>query len=205
MGIGFGLQEIIANFISGLIILFERPVRIGDYVTIGTQSGTVTRIKIRATTLSDLDNREILIPNRELITGRVTNWTLTNQTSRMTVAVGIAYGSDTERARDVILSSVKSVKSILKTPEPQVLFLGFGDSALNFEVRVFLPNFVVRPSVAHELHTQINKALESAGISIPFPQRDIHIIEGQSEAKAKTKPASKAQPKKGAPKRPKSV
>lgn len=205
VGIGFGLQEIIANFISGLIILFERPVRIGDYVTIGTQSGTVTRIKIRATTLSDLDNREILIPNKELITGRVTNWTLTNQTSRMTISVGIAYGSDTERARDVIMNSVKSVKSILKTPEPQVLFVGFGDSALNFEVRVFLPNFVVRPSVAHELHTQINKALEAAGISIPFPQHDIHIIEGQSEAKAKIKPAPKAQSKKSAPKRPKSV
>ena len=217
VGIGFGLQEIIANFISGLIILFERPVRIGDYVTIGTQSGTVARIKIRATTLSDLENREILIPNKELITGRVTNWTLTNQTSRLTVSVGIAYGSDTDKARDIIMESVKGVKAILKSPEPQVLFVGFGDSSLNFEVRVFLPTFAIRPSVAHELHTQINKALETAGITIPFPQRDIHIIDGQtagapksqtapeSQAQPKAKPAGKAKSKKNAPKKPKSV
>lgn len=196
LGIGFGLQEIIANFISGLIILFERPVRIGDYVTIGDQSGTIARIKIRATTLSDLDNREILIPNKELITGRVTNWTLTNQTSRMTIKVGIAYGSDTDMAREVIMGSVKETKSVLRTPEPQVLFLGFGDSSLDFEVRVFLPTFTGRPAVAHELHTRINKALAEAGISIPFPQRDLHIVSSKiGELGRDQKTAAKAKPK----------
>jgi len=147
------LQEIIANFISGLIILFERPIRIGDYVTIGDQSGTVSRIKIRATTLTDLDNREILIPNKEIITGRVINWTLSNAVTRLKVNVGIAYGSDTDKARDIMIDILKENKKVLERPSPQVLFLGFGDSS-----------------------NDINKALEAAGISIPFPQRDLHIV-----------------------------
>lgn len=176
VGIGFGLQEIIANFISGLIILFERPVRIGDYVTIGDQSGTVTRIQIRATTLRDLDNREILIPNKALITERVTNWTLSNATTRLIVKVGVAYGSDTDKARDVIAKVVHSNDRILDTPAPQVFFLGFGDSSLDFEIRVFLRSFEDRFPVSHALHTEINKALEKAGITIPFPQRDLHFI-----------------------------
>ncbi len=176
VGIGFGLQEIIANFISGLIILFERPVRVGDYVTIGDQSGTVARIKIRATTLGDLDNREILIPNKELITGRVTNWTLSNSITRLTVSVGIAYGSDTDAAREIMLSVLKKSESILNNPAPQVLFTSFGDSSLNFEMRVFLKGFEDRWPVRHLIHTEVNKALADAGIAIPFPQRDLNIV-----------------------------
>ena len=205
VGIGFGLQEIIANFISGLIILFERPVRIGDYVTIGDQSGTVNRIQIRATTLADLDNREILIPNKELITGRVTNWTLSNSTLRMIVKVGVAYGTDTDLAQRTIMRAVRKVKSVLDTPEPQVLFLGFGDSSLDFEIRIYLPSFTARFPVAHDIHTEVNKALNKAGISIPFPQRDLHIITPEGglapepvaaeKPKAKSKPAAKAKAK----------
>ena len=176
VGIGFGLQEIIANFISGLIILFERPIRIGDYVTIGDQSGTVSRIKIRATTLTDLDNREILIPNKEIITGRVINWTLSNAVTRLKVNVGIAYGSDTDKAREIMLDILKGHKKVLERPSPQVLFLGFGDSSLDFELRAFISNFDDRFPVIDNLHNDINKALEGAGISIPFPQRDLHIV-----------------------------
>ncbi len=176
VGIGFGLQEIIANFISGLIILFERPVRIGDYVTIGDQSGTITRIQIRATTLADLDNREILIPNKELITGRVTNWTLSNNTTRMIIRVGVAYGTDTDLARETILGAVRSNTKVLETPKPQVFFLGFGDSSLDFEIRVFLRSFEDRYPVSHHIHTDVYRALTAANISIPFPQRDLHII-----------------------------
>lgn len=175
VGIGFGLQEIIANFISGLIILFERPIRIGDYVTIGDQSGTVSRIKIRATTLTDLDNREILIPNKEIITGRVTNWTLSNAVTRLKMHVGIAYGSDTDRARDVMLEVLKNHSKTLQQPGPQVLFMGFGDSALDFELRAFIASFEDRFPVLDALHSEINKALEAEGISIPFPQRDLHV------------------------------
>ena len=176
VGIGFGLQKIIANFVSGLIILFERPVRIGDYVTIGDQSGTVNQIKIRATTLTDLDNREILIPNEALISERVTNWTLSNSITRLTVPVGIAYGSDTDRARDIMLETVKLHPKVLKAPAPQVLFMGFGDSSLDFEIRVYLSSFEELVPMKHVVHTEIYKALEKAGITIPFPQTDLNIV-----------------------------
>ena len=176
VGIGFGLQEIIANFISGLILLFERPVRIGDYVTIGDQSGTVSRIQIRATTLSDLDNREILIPNKSLVTEKVVNWTLSNSVTRLIIRVGVAYGSDTEAARKIMLGVIGKHPKILDKPNPQALFLGFGESSLDFEIRVFLKAFEDRFPVSHALHTDINKALDKAGISIPFPQRDLHVI-----------------------------
>ena len=176
VGIGLGLQKIIANFVSGLIILFERPIRIGDYVTIGDQSGTVSRIKIRATTLNDLDNLEILIPNEAVISERVTNWTLSNSITRLIVPVGIAYGSDTDRARDLMMETVQAQTKVLDNPAPQVLFMGFGDSSLDFEIRVFLRSFEDRAPMRHLLHTEINKTLQAAGISIPFPQRDLNIV-----------------------------
>jgi len=176
VGIGLGLQKIIANFVSGLIILFERPVRLGDYVTIGDQSGTVTRIQIRATTLVDLDNREIIIPNEALISERVTNWTLSNSITRLVLNVGVAYGTDTDKVREIILSVAKRNPLILDSPATQVIFSGFGDSSLDFEVRTFLKCFEDRVQTRHALHTEINKAFEKAGISIPFPQRDLHVI-----------------------------
>ncbi len=175
VGIGFGLQAIFANFISGLIILFERPVRIGDYVTIGDISGTVTRIQIRATTLLDLDNKEILIPNQELVTQQVTNWTLANPVTRLIIKVGIAYGSDTEKAHKVMLETIRENPNVLNNPEPTVLFLGFGDSSLDFELRSFLRDFTQRFIVSHELHMAIDAALRAADIEIAFPQRDLHI------------------------------
>ncbi|MGB6318734.1 MAG: mechanosensitive ion channel domain-containing protein, partial [Litorimonas sp.] len=174
VGIGFGLQKIIANFVSGLIILFERPIRIGDFVTIGDKSGTVTRIKIRATTLGDLDNREILIPNENLISQEVTNWTLSNSTTRVVVNVGIAYGSDTDRAREVMMDVLRDNTKIIETPPPQVFFLGFGDSSLDFQLRFFLRNFEDRFPVSHQIHTDVNKALAREGFEIPFPQRDLN-------------------------------
>lgn len=175
VGIGFGLQKIIANFVSGLIILFERPIRIGDFVTIGDNSGTVTRIKIRATTLGDLDNREILIPNENLISQEVTNWTLSNSTTRVIVHVGIAYASDTDRAREVMMGVLRDNNKILETPPPQVFFLGFGDSSLDFQVRFFLRTFEDRFPVTHQVHTDVNKALAREGFEIPFPQRDLNF------------------------------
>lgn len=198
VGIGFGLQKIIANFVSGLIILFERPIRIGDYVTIGDQSGTVSRIKIRATTLRDLDNREILIPNEALIAERVTNWTLSSSITRLIVPVGIAYGSDTDAARVIMLDAIKDLPKVLSNPSPNVLFMGFGESSLDFEVRVFLKNFDDRIPMTHVIHTEINKALEKAGISIPFPQRDLNIISHNiSETAIETKPSAKRKKRAG--------
>jgi len=198
VGIGFGLQKIIANFISGLIILFERPIRIGDYVTIGDQSGTVSRIQIRATTLKDLDNLEILIPNEALISERVTNWTLSSSVTRLIVPVGIAYGSDTDAAREIILGAVRDLPKVLKSPAPNVLFMGFGDSSLDFEVQVFLSTFDDRVPMTHVVLTEINKALEGAGISIPYPQRDLNIVSHKlpmdALSVAKVKPKTKTNP-----------
>ncbi|MEE9273112.1 MAG: mechanosensitive ion channel domain-containing protein [Robiginitomaculum sp.] len=175
VGIGFGLQAIFANFISGLIILFERPVRIGDFITIGERSGTVTRIQIRATTLLDQDNKEILIPNQELISAHVTNWTLSNAITRLIVKVGVAYGTDTNKAHDIMLAVIKENPNVLTHPEPRALFLGFGDSSLDFELRVFLKDFAQRFIVSHELHMAVDNALKDAGIEIPFPQRDLNV------------------------------
>jgi len=175
VGIGFGLQEIIANFISGLIILFERPVRVGDYITIGDKSGTVKRIQIRATTLSDLDNREIFIPNKELITQKVTNWTLSDSITRIIIPVGIAYGSDTDKARDIMQTVIKANNRVLDKPKSNVFFLGFGESSLDFELRIFVRSVDDRFGVSHDIHTDINKALKKAGFEIPFPQRDLNL------------------------------
>ena len=209
VGIGFGLQKIIANFVSGLILLFERPIRIGDFVTIGDKSGTVTRIKIRATTLGDLDNREILIPNENLISQEVTNWTLSNSVTRVIVRVGIAYGSDTDRARDVMLETLKNTGKILDTPPPQVFFLGFGDSSLDFELRFFLRKFEDRFPVSHQVHTDVNKALAEHGFEIPFPQRDLNwrgqtapfemATRGRGSAPKKTAKEAKGEVKKAPP------
>lgn len=183
VGVGFGLQEIVANFISGLIILFERPVRVGDTVTIGETSGTVSRIQIRATSITDWDNREILVPNKMLITDRVTNWTLSDPVTRLLIPVGIAYGSDTIRAQELMLDEVKANPLVLPQPPPTVFFLGFGDSALTYEVRAFVAQPAHRLPVLHELHVAIERALRENGIQIPFPQRDLHLkFEEMAEA-----------------------
>jgi potassium efflux system protein len=175
VGLGFGLQEIVANFISGLIILFERPVRVGDTVTVGELSGTVSRIRIRATTITDWDRKEILVPNRSFITEQVINWTLTDPITRIVIPVGIAYGSDTVMAHRVMTDTIKKIPLVLDEPEPRVYFMGFGDSSLDFKLFVYVRGLTDRLPLMHEVHTQINRALEDAGITIPFPQRDLHV------------------------------
>ena len=175
VGIGFGLQEIIANFVSGLIILFERPVRVGDIVTVDNIDGVVSRIRIRATTITNWDRKEYIVPNKEFITGRVLNWTLSNQLNRIVINVGIAYGSDTELARELLLQTAREHPEILVDPAPIATFEGFGDNALNFVLRCYLPNLDNRLATINELHMAIDKALREAGITIAFPQRDVHM------------------------------
>lgn len=179
VGLGFGLQEIVANFVSGLIILFERPIRVGDFVTIGNLSGTVSNIKIRATTVTDFDNREVLLPNKSIITENVTNWTLKDSVTRIVVKIGVAYGSDIDKVKDVLMQVVEDLDEVLEQPAPQVFFLEHGDSSLNFEIRVFVIRPEDRLPLTHAINTQVNKALAAHNISIPFPQRDLHIVSGQ--------------------------
>lgn len=175
VGLGFGLQEIFANFVSGLIILFERPIRVGDIVTVDDVSGVVSRIRIRATMITDFDRKELIMPNKEFITGRVLNWTLSDQMNRITINVGVAYGSDTEKARRLLMEAATENQFILKDPPPLASFEGFGDSVLNLVLRCYLPNLDNRQSVVHDLHTRIHETFREEGIDIAFPQLDLHI------------------------------
>jgi potassium efflux system protein len=175
VGLGFGLQEIFANFVSGLIILFERPVRLGDMVSIGDKTGHIKKIHIRATVLEDFDRKEIIIPNKKLITEQVTNWTLSDTSSRVVVDVGVAYGSDPREVAAVLREAAGRVPGLIQDPPPGVWFMGFGDSALNFRLRAFVADAEQRTDTISELHYAIEHALREKGISIPFPQRDIHI------------------------------
>lgn len=175
VGLGFGLQEIVANFVSGLIILFERPIRVGDIVTIGELDGTVTSIQIRATRITDFDNREVLLPNKSIITENVTNWTLNDQVTRIILRVGVAYGSDIDFVRDLILDAVSSHPDTLPTPAPAVFFMAHGDSSLEFEARVFVATPNMRLPTTHDLNRSINLTLAKHGVEIPFPQRDVHV------------------------------
>ena len=183
VGIGFGLQEIIANFISGLIILFERPIRVGDVITVGESSGQVIRIEIRATTIRDFDGKELLVPNKEFVTGRLLNWTLSDTSIRMTLDVGIAYGSDVRKAVAILEDILKKHELIADSPEPDVIFNKFDNSALNLTARYFFTDVQQRGLLLSDLHLKINDAFAEAGIVIAFPQVDVHFDRGD-ETKA---------------------
>jgi len=175
VGLGFGLQEIVANFVSGLLILFERPIRVGDTVTVGNHTGTVTRIRIRATTLTDWDRKEQIIPNKTFITEQLTNWTLSDSITRQIIKVGVAYGSDVIAVHKLLSKVIEDNRRITKDPPPSVFFVGFGDSSLNFELRVFVPSMLDIMPLIHEIHVEIEATLRKHEIEIPFPQRDIWI------------------------------
>jgi potassium efflux system protein len=175
VGVGFGLQEIVANFISGLIILFERPVRVGDVVTVGDTDGTVTRIRIRATTIKTWDGKELLVPNKEFITGRLLNWSLSDQTTRVLIYVGIAYGANVRLAMRLLEEAAREHPEVLDEPAPSVIFEGFGDNALTMVLRCFVDSVDIRMRTVSELNQAINDKFMAAGISIAFPQRDLHL------------------------------
>ncbi|MCG3125470.1 MAG: Mechanosensitive channel MscK [Phycisphaerae bacterium] len=175
VGLGFGLQEIFANFVSGLIILFERPIRVGDTVTVGAITGTVSRIRIRATTITDWDRRELIIPNKDLITGQVINWTLTDPLARLIVPVGVAYGADIALARTILNRIAAATPNVLEKPAPYAVFVGFGESTLNLELRVFVNHVDNSLAVRDTINYEINRQFAEAGIAIAFPQRDVHV------------------------------
>jgi potassium efflux system protein len=175
VGLGFGLQEIVANFISGIIILFERPVRVGDIVTVGDTTGVVSRIRIRATTITNWDKQELLVPNKEFITGRLLNWSLSDQMNRIVITVGVAYGTEVRRAMDLMAQAAAENPNLLKDPAPLITFEGFAESSLTLIMRCYLDSLDSRLSTISDLHQRINEKLNEAGIAIAFPQRDVHI------------------------------
>ncbi len=180
VGLGFGLQEIFANFVSGIILLFERPARVGDTVTIGNVTGTVTKIRIRATTILDWDNKELIVPNKEFVTGNLVNWTLTNAALRLVTTIGVAYGSDTRLTTELLYRAAHENTLVLDDPEPVVVFSSFAESSLNFELRVFVNGLLSFRRLKHDLHIAIDDLFRKHKIEIAFPQRDLHIrsVEG---------------------------
>ena len=175
IGIGFGLQGIVNNFVSGLILLFERPLTEGDTIEIGTDRAHIKKIGLRSTVVTTLDQAELIIPNADLINNQVTNWTLTNRQVRLCVSVGVAYGSDVSLTVETILASVKKQKEVLKSPVPEVLFMNFGDSSLDFELRVWIEDVDRRAQVRSALYHDIEWNFRELNIVIPFPQRDLHL------------------------------
>lgn len=175
VGLGFGLQEIFANFISGLILLFEQPIRVGDVVTIDGVTGTVVKIRMRATVVKNHDMQELIIPNKDLITGRLINWTLTDSTNRLVLNIGVAYGSDTRKACQILEQICAQHENLLVDPAPVITFESFGDSTLNIVVRCFLGALDKRLETIHELNTTINDRFKEEAIEIAYPQRDLHI------------------------------
>lgn len=175
LGLGFGLQEVVANFVSGVIILFERPARVGDTITIGEYSGTVAKIRTRATTIIDWDNREVVVPNKNFITERLINWTLSDTMTRIVLPVRVTHDADPELVIETLIRVASEHPAVLEEPEPAALFLQLGDSALHFELRVYVEHLSERLETTSDLHRGIVKAFREIGISIPYPQMDLHI------------------------------
>ena len=180
VGLGFGLQEIFANFVSGIIVLFERPYRVGDVVTIGEVEGTVTKIRTRATTILDWDNKDVVVPNRMFITERFVNWTLSDAVTRVVVPVGVAYGSDADRVRELLLQVAREEPMVIANPPPTAWFMAFGPSSLDFELRVFVGQILDRNRARTAMMTRIAAVFREEGIEIAFPQLDLNLKGGES-------------------------
>jgi len=176
VGIGFGLQSVVNNFVSGLILLFERPVHVGDIVEVGELSGEVSRIGIRASTVRTWQGAEIIVPNAQLVTERVTNWTLSDRTRRIDLRVGVDYGSAPEKVVEVLEGVGRAHPQVLKDPAPQAVFIAFGDSSINFELRAWTNRFERWPKIQTELAVAVYAALPAAGMTLPFPQREVRIL-----------------------------
>ncbi len=175
VGIGFGLQNIVNNFLSGLILLFEQPVKVGDMISLDDQTGTVSRIGLRSTVVETFDRSEIIVPNSELISQRVVNWTLTSHEVRVVLPVGVAYGTPLAEVLEVLTQTARENGDVLDTPAPSAIFTGFGDSSINFELRAWIASVDDRLRIRSELGLAIDRHFRAAGIVIPFPQRDLHL------------------------------
>jgi small-conductance mechanosensitive channel len=184
IGIGFGLQNVASNFISGLIILAERPISVGDRVDVDGVQGRIERINLRSTILITNDNIAVIVPNSRFIEQSVVNWSHGDPKVRINVSVGVAYGTDTELVKSTLLAVALANPDALKEPEPQVFFIGFGDSSLDFELGVWTIGMAHRPKTFRsQLNFAIDAAFKKAGVEIPFPQRDLHVRSGRLDVR----------------------
>ncbi|MDH3252428.1 MAG: mechanosensitive ion channel [Ignavibacteria bacterium] len=185
VGVGFGLQNITDNFVSGLIILFERPVKVGDRIQVADITGDVIRISPRATTIVTNDNISIIVPNSEFISSRVINWSHSDRMVRLHVPVGVAYKSDAEFVKELLFTVASEHPGVLKDPQPDVIFEEFGNSSLNFVLRVWTTKYITTPpTLRSDLNFRIKKIFNENGVEIPFPQRDLHVKSGVLDVKS---------------------
>ncbi len=166
------------NFVSGVILLIERPVRVGDWIEVGTAEGIVQRINVRSTEIETFDRQSVIVPNSELLTNHLTNYTHRNLTGRVRCPVGVAYDADPDQVMEILHEVARAHPQVLRYPLPLITFKGFGDSSLDFELRAFIRDVNRRLVVASDLNVAILKALRAAGIEIPYPQRDLHLRSG---------------------------
>ncbi len=175
VGIGFGLQNLVNNFVSGLILIFEAPIQVGDTVEVGPLMGKVVQIGIRTSRVRTFGGSEVIVPNGDLVSNQVINWTLSDRSRRLELEIGVAYGSDPEKVTEVLRSVVDAEDEVLDDPAPIIMFESFGDSSLNFRIFAWIDDFDKGFGMRHRLNVAINRALAEAGFEIPFPQRDLHI------------------------------
>jgi len=175
VGIGFGLQGIVTNLVSGLILLFERPIKVGDYIQLGEQWAEIKKIGLRATIIETFDRSEVIVPNNDLVSTQVTNWTLSNRFIRLIIPVGVAYGSDVSLVMQTLMECAEANSTVTRMPTPKVFFLAFGENSLNFEVRVWISDVENRRQVQSDLHQEIDRRFRELEIEIAFPQRDLHV------------------------------
>jgi len=176
VGIGFGLQSMVNNFVSGLILLFERPIHVGDIIEAGDLQGTVRRIGIRASVVRTFSGAEIIVPNAQLVTDRVTNWTLSDRHRRIDLPVGLSYSAPPRKVMEMLEAVARAHPHVLRQPAPQAFFTGFGDSSINFELRAWTDQFEKWFQIRSELATAIYDAGQAAGIAFPFPQREVRLL-----------------------------
>ena len=192
VGIGFGLQSIVSNFVSGLILLTERPIRVGNSITVKGEEGWVRRVRVRATEIETFDRASVIIPNSEFITGVVKNWTRANTLGRIVIKISVAYESDPAQVRDVLTGLARTHPQVVQAPPPAAFFVGFGERGLEFELRAVVVDIEKGLSVKSDINHAIVKRFREAEIGIPYPQRELRWRAGSAQATALSEPEGSA-------------